>query len=69
VGHIGGEMLVAEQGIEQAGFTHPHPSKYGHPGGALLQALQLAIEGAEFGAQGVLFAGAEGQIAAPLAQQ
>jgi hypothetical protein len=34
-----------------------------------LQALQLAIEGAEFGAQGVLFAGAEGEVAAPLAQQ
>jgi hypothetical protein len=69
VGHIGGELLVAEQGIEQAGFTHPHPAKYRHPGGALLQALQLAIEGGEFGAQGVLFAGGEGEVAAPLAQQ
>jgi hypothetical protein len=69
VGHIGGELLVAKQGIEQAGFAHPHAAKYRDPGGALLQALQLAIESAEFGAQGVLFAGAEGEVTAPLAQQ
>ena len=52
VGHVRGEMRLAEQGIEQAGFAHPHPAEYRHPQPPLRQGLQLLIEGAQLRRQG-----------------